>query len=195
MRFCDEDGMTESAEALDTQTQENITAARTYRGIPATQYLIPYHNVAHLLERRSQESPDKIFLIYYDLQGNRSELTYAEFNAKVNQTANLLVNDLGVRNGDRVATISYNHADTVILYFACWKIGATLAPQNVTEDDSRIAFILRNSESVVAFVRSEYLERAERIIHGTDQGLGAGNIRRVVQLDGDPNPQYLHYRT
>src|SRR5579871_2391488 len=124
--------MTETAEALDTQTEQNITAARTYRGIPPTQYLVPYRNIAHLLERRTSESPDKIFLIYYDAQGNRSELTYAQFNAKVNQTANLLVNELGVRSGDRVATISYNHADTVIVYFACWKIGATVAPQNVT---------------------------------------------------------------
>src|SRR5258708_27141561 len=187
--------MTESVEALDVQTLENITAARTYRGIPPTQYLIPYHNVAHLLERRSQESPDKVFLIYYDLQGNRSELTYAEFNAKVNQTANLLVNDLGVRNGDRVATISYNHADTVILYFACWKIGAAVAPQNVTEDDTRIAFILRDSESVICLVRQEFLERAERIIHGTEQGLGTPNIRQIVQIDGDAKPGYMHYPT
>ncbi len=187
--------MTESAEALDTQTQENITTARTYRGIPPTQYLVPYRNMAHLLERRTLESPDKIFLIYYDLQGNRSELTFAQFNAKVNQTANLLANELGVHNGDRVATISYNHADTVMLYFACWKIGAAVAPQNVTEDDTRIAFILRNSESVICLVRQEYLERAERIIHGTEQGLGAPNIRQIVQIDGDARPGYMHYPT
>ncbi|HLY28347.1 MAG TPA: class I adenylate-forming enzyme family protein [Aggregatilineales bacterium] len=187
--------MSEIAEALDIQTQANIAAAQSYRGRPASQYLVPYRNVGHLLDMRASESPDKIFLIYYDISGNRSEYTYADFNARVNQTANLLANELGVRNGDRVATISYNHADTVILYFACWKIGAALAPQNVTEDDSRIAFILRNSESVVAFVRTEYLERTERIIHGTEQGLGADNIRRIVQMDGDPNPDYLHYPT
>src|SRR5262249_47027383 len=111
--------MTETAEALDLQTLENIAAARTYRGLPATQYMVPYRNVAHLLELRARENPDKIFLIYYDGQGNRSEYSYAQFNTQVNQTANLLTNELGVRNGDRVATISYNHADMVILYLAC----------------------------------------------------------------------------
>src|SRR5258708_32394736 len=187
--------MTETAEALDQQTQDNIAAARAYRGRPATQYLVPYRNVANLLELRAQESPDKVFLITYDINGNRTELTYGEFNARVNQTANLLTNELGVRNGDRVATMSYNAADTVILYFACWKLGATIAPQNVTEDDARIAFILRNSESVVAFVREEYLERAERIIHTQENGLGAANIQRIVQIDGDPHPGILHYPT
>src|SRR5438874_1620274 len=167
--------MTGILEALDRQTQENIEAARTYRGRPSRDYLVPYRNVGNLLEMRAQESPDKTFLIYYDIDGNRTELTYEAFNNRVNQTANLLANELGVRPGDRVATISYNHADTAIIYFACWKLGAAVAPQNITEDDSRIAYILRNSESVVAFVREEFLERAERIIHGEDTS--ALNIR------------------
>ena len=111
-------------------------------------------------------TPDKTFLIHYDAEGKRDELTYAQFNAKVHQAASFLYDDLGVRRGDRVATIAYNHSDTVIIYFACWLIGAAVAPQNVAEDDRRIAFILRNSEAVVCFVRDEYLERAERIIHG-----------------------------
>jgi long-chain acyl-CoA synthetase len=185
--------MTDSG--LDQQTEQNIAVARTYRGRPATQYLVPYCNIAHLLDLRAQETPDKVFLIYYDVHGNRSELTYAQFTAHVNQTANFLANDLGIKNGDRVATISYNHADTVVIYFACWKLGATLAPQNVTEDDSRIAFILRNSESVVVFARQEYLERAEKIIHGTEEGLGAANIRQIIQIDGDSQLGYLHYPT
>src|SRR5258708_20129131 len=185
--------MTDIAEALDRQTLENIAAARTYRGRPPSQYLVPYLNVANLLELRSQESPDKVFLIAYDSNGNRTELSYRDFNIRVNKTANLLATELGVRNGDRVATISYNAADTVILYFACWKLGAAIAPQNVSEGDARIAFILRNSESVVVFVRDEYLERAERIIHSEKDGLGAPNIRRVVQIDGDPRTGMLHY--
>ncbi len=181
------------SESVDRHTQANIDAARAFRGRPATEYLVPYRSVGHLLDMRAQESPEKVFLIYYDADGNRSELTYAEFNARVNQTANLLVNELGVQRGDRVATISHNHSDTVIIYFACWKIGAAVAPQNTTEDDTRIGFILRNSEAVVVFVREEYLERAERIIHGSMSS--APNIRQIIQIDGQPRPEYLHYPT
>jgi acyl-CoA synthetase (AMP-forming)/AMP-acid ligase II len=185
--------MTGILEALDRQTQENIEAARSFRGRSSHEYLVPYRNVGRLLEMRAQESPDKTFLIYHDADGNRTELTYEEFNNRVNQTANLLANELGVRAGDRVATISYNHSDTVIIYFACWKLGAAVAPQNISEDDSRIAYILRNSESVVVFVRKEFLERAEPIIHGEEYSVP--NIRQIVQIDGAAQPGYLHYPT
>jgi long-chain acyl-CoA synthetase len=140
------------------------------------------------------ESPNKVFLIAYDKDGERTELTYEQFNARVNQSANLLL-ALGVKRGNRVATIAYNHPDTVVIYFACWKIGATIAPQNVTEDDPRIAYILRNSESIIAFVREEYLERAEKIIHSDEEGLGVENILQIVQVGGTPQERYPHFQS
>jgi long-chain acyl-CoA synthetase len=176
----------------DAQTLANIRAARTYHERPPEHYLVPYRHIAHLLECRTHESPDKIFLIAYDADGSRAEYTYAQFNAQVNRAANLL-QALGIRHGDRVATLAYNHAETVILYFACWKLGATLAPQNVAEDDARIAFILRNSEAVALFVRHDYLERAAHILSGAAEGTGAPNIRRVVQMGGAPSDAFLHF--
>lgn len=173
----------------DKQTQENILKARTLTGIPPHQYLVPYRSVKHMLENRVQETPDKVYLIHYDADGNREEFTYGQFNARVNQIANFLVAH-GVKRGSRVATIAHNHSDTVMIYFACWKIGAAVAPQNVSEDDPRIAYILRNSESVIALVRPEYLGRAEAIVYGKDEGLGADNIREIVQVGGDPHPKY-----
>jgi long-chain acyl-CoA synthetase len=177
-------------DSLEQQTQQNILQARTVNSIPPDQHLVPYRSLKHLLEMRTSESPEKIFLIHYDNEGYREEFTYAQFNARVNQIANFLVS-LGVRRGDRVATIAYNHADTVMIYFACWKIGAAVAPQNVTEEDRRIAFILRNSESVIALVRAEYLERAAHIIHSDEEDLGAGNIREIVQVGGTPQAGYI----
>ncbi|MCB9437460.1 MAG: acyl--CoA ligase [Anaerolineales bacterium] len=182
------------SQSVDVDTQQNILNAQTLRGRPPHSRLVPYRNVRHLLDNRAMESPDKVFLIHYDKDGNRDELTYAAFNARVNQTANLLL-ALGVQRGDRVSTIAYNHTDTVITYFACWKIGAMVAPQNVAEDDQRIAYILRNSEAVIALVRSEYLERAEQIIHGTEEGLGVSNIRQIIQVGGEPDAAYPHYQS
>lgn len=180
--------------SVDATIQEKIQEARSLRGKPPQHYLVPYRNIQHVLDNRAQESPDKVFLIHYDKDGNSSALNYEQLNAHVNQAANFLLS-LGVKRGDRVATIAYNHSDTVIIYFACWKVGATVAPQNVTEDDKRIAYILRNSEAVVVFVREEYLERAEFIIHGTDEGLGANNVRQIIQVGGEAQPQYPHFQT
>ena len=172
---------------LDEKTLENIRAARTYKGIPPDEHLVPYENFADLLEKHVAEKPDKVYLIHYDADGNRETFTYAELNARVNRIANFLVNELGVRRGDRVATIGYNHSDLVAIYFACWKVGATVAPQNVAEDDERIGYILRNSESVVVFARPEYLERAERIVHGEQP---IENIREIIEVGGEPCEEY-----
>jgi long-chain acyl-CoA synthetase len=182
-------------ELIDETTLANIRAARTVNGIPPEQHRVPYRNIRHLLSLHAKVSPEKVFLIHYDAEGQREEFTYYDFNARVHQVANFLHDDLGVRRGDRVATIAYNHSDTVLIYFACWLIGAAVAPQNVAEDDARIAFILRNSEAVVCLVRHDYLERAERIIHGTDEGWGGSTIRQIVQVGGEPNEKYLHFQT
>jgi long-chain acyl-CoA synthetase len=178
---------------LDETTLANIHAAQHINGVPPEHSRVPFRNIRHLLSLHATVTPDKVFLIHYDTDGRREEYTFAQLNAKVHQAAGFLYADLGVRGGDRVATIAYNHADTVILYFACWLIGATVAPQNIAEDDRRIAFILRNSEAVVCLVRAEYMERAETIIHGTDEGLGAANIRQVVQMGGEPAEDSLHF--
>jgi long-chain acyl-CoA synthetase len=178
---------------LDNQTIANLRAAQTLRGVPPDQIKVPFRNFRHLLSLHATVTPDKVWLIHYDAAGAREELTYAQFNAKVHQAASFLYDDLGVRRGDRVATIAYNHSDTVILYFACWLIGAAVAPQNVAEDDRRIAFILRNSEAVVCFARAEYLARAERIINGDPaEGLGAPNLRQIVVIGG-ASGQYLDF--
>jgi long-chain acyl-CoA synthetase len=173
----------------------NLAAAHTLYGIPPDHRLVPYRNIRHALSLHATVTPDNPFLIHYDVDGHREAFTYAELNARVHQAAGFLYDDLGVRRGDRVATLAYNHADTVILYFACWLIGAAVAPLNASEDDKRLAFILRNSEAKTCFVRADYLERAEKIIHGTDEGSGADNIAVIVQMGGEASSDYLLFNT
>jgi acyl-CoA synthetase (AMP-forming)/AMP-acid ligase II len=183
-------------EPLDTTTINNIYKAHIKDGISPDIRKVPFRNIRDVLSLHAKTSPQKIFLIYYDDDGNRDELTYAEFNARVHQVANFLYEDLGIRRGDRIATIVYNHVDTVLIYFACWVIGATVAPQNVAEDDRRIAFILRNSEAKICFARAEYLERAETIINGGDGNdgeLGAPNIQTIIEVGGTPCEDYINF--
>ena len=104
---------------LPDETRELIRRARTVHGIPPEHYQIAERSIAALLDRRAAETPDKPFLIFYDDTGNtREEFTFARFNRRVNQVANYLCVELGVRRGARVATIAYNHPDTAIVYFA-----------------------------------------------------------------------------
>ncbi len=178
---------------MELLSATNIQKAHIKDGIPQELRKVPFRNIRDLLSLHSKTSGQKTYLIFYDEDGSRQELGFAEFNARVHQTANFMYDDLGIRRGDRVATISYNHVDTVLIYYACWVIGATVAPQNVAEDDRRIAFILRNSEAKVCFVRVEYLERAEYIIGGIDDDEGAANIVNLVAVGGDSGGEYVNF--
>lgn len=181
---------------LESITLENIRAARHVHGLPPEHRLVPYRNIRQLLSQHAKTTPAASYLIYVDKDGQREQFSYGEFNARVHQVANFLHEDLGVRRGDRVATIAHNHSDTVLIYFACWVIGACVAPQNITEDDRRIAFILRNCGAKVVLVRDSYLERAERIILGSaDDGLGVSGIEHVIQVGGEPSDKYLHFES
>lgn len=178
----------------DAETVANIHRARHAHGLPPEHRLVPYHNIRHLLSQHAKTSGSAPYLVYLDKDGGREQLSYTEFNARVHQVANLLHDDFGVQRGDTVATVAHNHSDTVLIYFACWVIGARVAPQNVTEDDRRIAFILRNSEAKIVLARAEYLERVARIV-GEAEGLGAPNIEHVVQVGGEASDAYPHFET
>lgn len=172
---------------LDETVLANIDSAHLLHGLPATLRKVPFTNIRQVLSLHAKTAPNAPYLIHFDGDGNREELNYIEFNARVHQVANFMHDDLDIQRGDRVATIAHNHSDTVLIYFACWIIGATVVPQNIAEDDRRMAFILRNSESKVCFVRGDYLERAQAIIEGDEaDGLGASNIQQIVQVGGEP---------
>jgi long-chain acyl-CoA synthetase len=160
-------------------TVTNIEAARTVRGIPPQQYLVPFASVPALLRERAQATPAKEFLIYYDAEGRREALSYAAFEARVRRIAHQMGAALGIRRGDRIATVAYNHPETVATYFAAWSLGAVVVPINVSEDDPRITYILENAGVEVAFVRSEYRERIEALRPGVSRlreivGMGHG---------------------
>lgn len=181
------------ANEMESLTAANLYQAHIKDGIPQEMRKVPFRNFRDLLSLHSKTSGKKTFLIYYDGDGARQEMSYAEINARVHQAANFMYEDLGIRRGDRIATIAYNHVDTVLIYFACWVIGAAVAPQNVAEDDRRIAFILRDSEAKVCFVRAEYLERAVNIINGVDGDDGAPNIEHVVEVGGTPGDKFINF--
>ncbi|MDP4199344.1 MAG: class I adenylate-forming enzyme family protein [Bacteroidota bacterium] len=119
---------------------------------------IDYQNIGELLFRQARYYDTKPYLIFYDLAGNRTQLGYKDFFALVSQCANVM-HAHGIRRGDRVATISHNHSDTVLQYFAAWLMGVCVVPVSLSEDDHRIRYILENSQAKLAFLRSDYSER------------------------------------
>ena len=61
----------------------------------------------HSLLNRGKES-DKTFLIYYNSEGKRTEISYRQFYNVVLDTARFY-HSKGLTHGDKIATISHNH--------------------------------------------------------------------------------------
>ncbi len=149
--------------------QTNILEAHIVCGILPHDYQTPYRNIGDVLQQQVAKNREKVWLVFYsddNAEQGRVHYSYSEFYNLVRKTANLLLTE-GISHGDRIATIAFNHADTVIQYFAAWLIGAVVVPINVGEDDRRIGYILRHSQAKLAFVRKQFIDRVVRIINET----------------------------
>jgi len=123
---------------------------------------------AELLDARARAGT-KPFLVYYDEAGARSELSCAEFAARVAARARTLAEKAGVARGERVATLMHNHPEAAVTCFAAWRLGATVVPINAGEDDARIRFVLKNSASKALVLLPEYAARARSLVAGSDR--------------------------
>jgi len=144
---------------------ERIHRAQTNRGIPPEQAPLRYHSIAQIATERLSTCPDHTFLIFYDEDGSRTEWSYRAFIERACRTASFL-RALGITSGDRIATAAHNHAETIAEYFAAWILGACVVPLNMTEDDTRLKYILDFSGAKVLLCRPEYLQRAEHFAAG-----------------------------
>jgi long-chain acyl-CoA synthetase len=147
---------------MDEIIKLNILKAQSFGERSATDYLVKYKNMSEILQKHLNDKPEMVYLKYFDQEGNSVSYTYKHFIKKVNQLANFLLQN-GVSRAGRIATFSQNHSDTVILYFACWSIGAVVVPINVSEEQDRIKYILENSDSKMIFTREGYLNKLKEV--------------------------------
>ena len=81
------------------------------------------------------------------VQGDR-RLTFGEHNAQARRAAAALT-DLGVVNGDRVAVLTANTIEWLVMFWACAGIGAACVPLNAWWKAEELDFALRDSGAKV----------------------------------------------
>jgi long-chain acyl-CoA synthetase len=99
-----------------------------------------------LLQRNARYRPAHPAVIVGD-----DRLTHSEFNEHVNRWANALAR-LGVRRGERVATILPNSLDLIATYWACAKLGAAAVPLSPLLLAAGVASLLNDARPRVAVV-------------------------------------------
>src|SRR5258706_5454941 len=103
-------------------------------------------DLSDLIERNAAFTPDKPAIIF-----EGETLNYAAFTARIEQTARALKAEFGVSRGDRVAILSLNRPDYLVLLYACARLGAMLVPLNWRLAMAEQLFILSDA-SVKALV-------------------------------------------
>ncbi|WP_007508608.1 long-chain fatty acid--CoA ligase [Pseudofrankia saprophytica] len=95
--------------------------------------------------------------------GGLVEATFAEAGANAARLAHALV-ELGVAQGDRVATLMWNNQQHVETYFAVPSMGAVLHPLNLRLPGEQIAFIANHAEDKVLLVDHTLLPLARALL-------------------------------
>ena len=103
-------------------------------------------DLAELIDRNAAFAPEKPAIRF-----GGSTLTYSAFAQRIASAARALKSELGIARGDRVAILSLNHPDYLVLLYACARLGAMLVPLNWRLAVPEQMFILQDA-SVKALV-------------------------------------------
>jgi uncharacterized protein (TIGR03089 family) len=115
-------------------------------------------SIGALVERQMGRYGDKPFLTEYDDgRGERVELSYRTFENWTAKIANLLVEELDVAEGARVAVVVGNTWRAVAISFACWRAGVGVLALDPAAPAGPTAARLRDAGAAAAFVADERL--------------------------------------
>ena len=114
-------------------------------------YAIPFQSVRTLLAKYRDRDPDKTAL--YDLTQEKG-IGFGELHEAANRIANWLV-ARGIRKGDRIALLSEERLEKLILWMGIWRAGAVCCPTNVEMNIAYVAEILSHLDCKLALYDAE----------------------------------------
>ncbi|HTN79641.1 MAG TPA: class I adenylate-forming enzyme family protein [Acidimicrobiales bacterium] len=163
------------------------------RGIPTRTWKLAPPSLRSVLEQ-SRMHGDLTFLVYED-----DTLTFRQHFAAAATLAHRLVDDFGVRKGDRVAIAMRNFPDWSIAFWAAAAAGAVVVPLNAWWTGPELEYGLSDSGSVLAFVDDERHERLGEhyaalaslrgVVVAKSEHALTGMARRFEDVLGDVDPE------
>ncbi|MGY4357741.1 fatty-acyl-CoA synthase [Bradyrhizobium sp. i1.7.7] len=119
-------------------------------------------DLCSLIDRNAAFAPDKTAIAF---EGER--LSYAALAARIERTATALKQELGVGRGDRVAILSLNRPDYLVLLYACARLGAMLVPLNWRLAVAEQRFILTDAGAKVLVLEQAFAGVLPELAPGT----------------------------
>ena len=141
--------------------------------------------VTNFLEQGAEMFPDKPMFKVGDRDGNVVEsYTYKETNEWANKVANSLINDFGIKQGDKVGMYMLNRSEYVVSIIGIHKTGGVQVPINKDEKGERLAYVINYSEMRALIVDEGSIEFMEEI---------AGDLENleVIFITSDDVPEKI----
>jgi len=140
-------------------------------------------NIGSLLPRHARHRPNHTAVVFEDCR-----LSFREFNARVNRLANVL-SGLGVRKGDKVATILPNCLSLLETYWAVAKIGAVVVPLSPLLREKTLASLIQDSDTGTIIASPDFAAPLASV----KQELGNVPNERFLLTGASRLPGYQNY--
>jgi fatty-acyl-CoA synthase len=137
-------------------------------------------DISRWIERHAAFTPQRTALRF-----DGADLTYADFAERIDRGAAILA-ELGVGNGDRVAFLGLNNPISLVLLFACARLGAMLVPLNWRLAPPEHAWMLADCTPRVLVVEPAFLGHAAAF-------QGRIPSTRLISLGAPPTTGWLSW--
>ena len=114
-------------------------------------------NIGTLLQRHAHYRPDHLALVV-----GQERLTYRDLNKRVNKLANALLR-VGVRKGEKVATILPNCQELVLAYWAAAKTGIVIVPASPLLQGDGLMTLLKDADTVLVLAEHIFADCLNQI--------------------------------
>lgn len=129
-------------------------------------------NIPMWIARGASYYRDKTAIVF-----GEKRLTFKEVNERANRLANALQN-LGIRRGDRIASLNRNCYQHIEIVFARYKTGAVEVNLNPRLNVEELAWQINDSESKILFVAEEFLDKVRQALQFQK------SIKHIIALSG-----------
>lgn len=113
---------------------------------------VPYRDVSSLLAQHSQQFPTRVFI--ESIHQGRS-ITFAQANRDCNRIAHFLKAQ-GVRAEDRIAILSENSLEALLIFYGVLRYGAAANPINAEESSYNVRQILEDVRPKLVLVHQGF---------------------------------------
>jgi len=147
----------------------------------AERYAFAGKDVPWLVRLWSQQTPDKVFLVWEPREGAGRQWTYAQFWQEINQVACGLI-ARGVVKGDKVLIHAENCPEMMIAWYACAIVGSVAVTTNTRCIGEELQYFAEHSQAVGCITQPRFV---------AELAANASNLDWFVVTDdnsGEPAP-------